>query len=195
MRARYDYTATRTLTVPRAGGVVGYRRGDDVTAQAVEEQGYVVGEDVIPARPDVVPRPADDAPRSEWAAYAVGQGMSPTEVADLDAPTLAERYPEGAERDDFVRLEDFPDPTRAPRESVTPQGRRVPLDDDEPTSDVAVAAGVDAVNVPADDGQPERPAASATRDEWAAYARMRGRDDEWIEARTVKDIRAEVDED
>lgn len=101
VRPRAEYTALHDLAV---NGVPGYRTGDDVTAGVVETMGWVVGVDVEPANPDVIPRPADDADRAAWEAFAIGQGMP---VADAQAASLAElrdAYPPEPERADFMPL-------------------------------------------------------------------------------------------
>lgn len=179
VRPMYDFTALHRI--PTSGPVAYYQRGDDVQAAVVEQLGLVVGEDVIPANADVIPRPADNAKRAEWVDYAVGQGMDRAEADDLTIADLRERYPEGARRTDFVRLDDRPDPTNPVDDSVvTAQGRRLPpeLTRESRTPDEAVATGVNAVNVPADevttDEQPASPAVSATKAEWVDYAVSRG---------------------
>lgn len=91
MRPRPEYIALRTIVL---NGVRAYNPGDDVAAGAVDNLGLAVGVDVSPANPTVVPRPRVDAPRREWEAYAVGQGLTADEVADMTVTALRERFPE-----------------------------------------------------------------------------------------------------
>jgi hypothetical protein len=181
-------------------GPAAYQRGDDVAADAVERWGLVVGEDVIPARPDVLPRPAGNAPRSEWEAYALGRGVSRDELDALTVADIRGRFPDADDDEpEAVRLDDYPDRLRpVDLAVVTEQGRRLPVPTDAPTAptdEAAVASGVDAVNVP--DDQPRgsvRPAAGAKRADWEAYAREQGADDAWIADHTVDEIKAEFPE-
>lgn len=87
---RYDYTALRTIEYPK--GQPAYLAGHGVMAQVVEDLGLVVGEDVAPARPDVVPRPAGNAKRAEWVAYALAQGADPDEVDAATRDELRAQY-------------------------------------------------------------------------------------------------------
>ncbi len=87
---RYDFVALRTIEYPE--GQPAYLAGQGVMAQVVDDLGLVVGEDVAPARPDVIPEPAGNAPRSDWAAYAIGQGMSRDEADDLTRDELRARF-------------------------------------------------------------------------------------------------------
>jgi hypothetical protein len=79
---RPDYRALRTIpdrNMPSRTGV--------------EDWGLVVGEDVTPARPDVIARPSGNATRTEWAVYALGQGLTPAEVDDMSRDQIRERFP------------------------------------------------------------------------------------------------------
>jgi hypothetical protein len=105
MRPRMDYVALRTIQV---GGVAGYREGDEMVADVVDNLGLEVGVDVLPLRPDVIPRPAGDAPRGDWAAYAMGQGMDREEVDDLSRDELRGRFPDGDAASDVMQVS-FPD--------------------------------------------------------------------------------------
>lgn len=87
---RRDFNAMHDLTV---GGVAGYREGDNVPWAAVENQGFVIGEDVLPASPDVIPHPGAEANRRQLAEFAMGQGLTPDEANELGAAELRERYP------------------------------------------------------------------------------------------------------
>jgi hypothetical protein len=75
---RFDFVALRTVEYPK--GQPAYLQGMGVMAQVVRDLGLVVGEDVAPARPDVVAVPAAGARRAEWAGYALAQGADPEKV-------------------------------------------------------------------------------------------------------------------
>ena len=68
---RAEYVALRDLQV---NGVRGYSEGDPVPAGPVENCGFVIGEDVAPSGLALMPKPARNASRNAWAAYAVDQG-------------------------------------------------------------------------------------------------------------------------
>jgi hypothetical protein len=87
---RYDFVALRTVEYPK--GQPAYLEGQGLSAQVVADLGLVVGEDVDPARPDVIGEPAGNAPRADWAAYAIGQGLSRDEVDDLTRDELRARF-------------------------------------------------------------------------------------------------------
>lgn len=86
MQANDPYRALRAIKSP---GMLylAYNEGDGVSQSAVDNWGLVVGEDVLPVRTDVIPRPDDEALRPEWEAFAIGQGMS---VQDAQAASLTD---------------------------------------------------------------------------------------------------------
>lgn len=90
MRPVQEFHALRDI---RVGGVFGYRTGDDITAAVVETLGLTIGVDVIPANNQVIPRPAGNAARPEWEKYAIGQGLTVDEVAEMTVSQIRERYP------------------------------------------------------------------------------------------------------
>lgn len=85
---RWDYKTLRPIGDPNNAGRVAYAEGQGIFAQVVEDWGLVVGEDVTPARPDVVERPAGNAKRSEWATFRLGQGMDPEQVDGMTRDEL-----------------------------------------------------------------------------------------------------------
>lgn len=87
---RYEYKALRTIEYPT--GQPAYLEGMGVMAQVVQDLGLVVGEDVAPTRPDVVPVPAAGARRADWAAYAVAQGADPEQVDAMTRDQLLKKY-------------------------------------------------------------------------------------------------------
>lgn len=70
------FIALRALRIPGTMAW-GFQPGDGVPQATVDNWGLEIGVDVMPRDTGVVPRPADDADRSEWEAYAIGQGMDP----------------------------------------------------------------------------------------------------------------------
>ncbi len=93
MPARAEYKALHPLMI---NGVFGYGEGDDVHAGVVESQGWVVGEDVEPSGLQLLEQPAKNASRDKWAAYAIDQGVSPTDVDDMGRDELAAFFEESA---------------------------------------------------------------------------------------------------
>jgi hypothetical protein len=85
MPARAEYRALDTIQV---NGVNAYQAGDEVYASAVESLGLVVGEDVEPSGVQVMEKPARNASRDKWAAYALDQGVAPTDVDDMGRDEL-----------------------------------------------------------------------------------------------------------
>lgn len=75
MRENFPFTALRKIQQP-GGLLYPYGPGDGLPAEAVRDWGLVVGEDVMPTNTKSVPRPADDADRADWEAFAIGQGMT-----------------------------------------------------------------------------------------------------------------------
>jgi hypothetical protein len=102
---RPEFTAQRIITV---NGVIGYMPGDNVTTHAVETLGLVIGKDgdVLPAGTYVVPRPAGNATRAAWEAYALGQGMPQEEAQELTRDELRKAFP--VEDGDAVPLSEAP---------------------------------------------------------------------------------------
>ena len=78
MPARAEYKALQTIQI---NGVNAYQPGDEVYADVVESQELVVGEQVEPSGAKVMEKPAKNASRAAWAAYAADQGK--TDLDDL----------------------------------------------------------------------------------------------------------------
>lgn len=85
-----DYVALRTIM---SNNVRAYNVGDEMYASAVDALGLVVGEDVQAIRPQGE-RPAGNAKRAAWARYALLQGASADEVADMGRDELRAKYGE-----------------------------------------------------------------------------------------------------
>ncbi len=90
---RPDYRALRAIPDRNNPSRSAYLEGQYLHAQVVEDWGLTIGEDVTPARPDVIPRPASNATRAEWAAYALGQGLTPAEVDDMTRDQIRDQFP------------------------------------------------------------------------------------------------------
>jgi hypothetical protein len=86
----YDYYARRVLP---DNIMPGYRPGDGIYAQVVDEYGWVIGVDVDAARPDVLERPTDRATREKWVDYVLTQepGTAREELDDLGRNDLIAR--------------------------------------------------------------------------------------------------------
>lgn len=83
----YDYTARHDI---RVGDSYGYRTGDGMYAQVVQDLGLVLGVDVDAARADILDRPADTAKRAAWVDYVLTQkpDLSREDVDDLSRADL-----------------------------------------------------------------------------------------------------------
>lgn len=157
MRAPADYIAQQKIS---HNGVTAYNPGDDVPASAVENLGLTVGVEVLPAHAGVIPRPAGNARRAEWERYAIGQGMTPEEAADLTRGDLIARYPDGEQ------------PT-----TVNP----------DPAPDLVAEQATEQTNGTAGDDM-EPPARDARKADWVAYAVARGMPAEVAEDSTIAQL-------
>lgn len=89
MPARAEYRALRSI---QANGVWAYHQGDDVYASAVDNLSLVIGEDVEPSGLKLLPKPAKNASRAAWAAYAVDQGTPADQVEPLGRDDLIDLF-------------------------------------------------------------------------------------------------------
>lgn len=165
MRPPADYIAKRTILV---NGVRAYNPGDDVFASAVTNLGLTVGVDVLPANPDVIPRPPANARRSDWVAYWVGQGMPQDQVDEMTRDQLASREPE---------VIGVPEP---PETVPTPAPDTVALQAAEQTGQAA-EQGQAAERV-------ERPGQGARKSDWVEYAVYRGMPRHTAEESTIAQL-------
>jgi hypothetical protein len=93
MQENFEYIAQRGIKAP--GTMVwAYQRGDGVPTGAVENWELAVGEDgdVLPVNTGVVARPEDDADRTAWEAYVIGQGTSTDEARAMSLDDLRGTY-------------------------------------------------------------------------------------------------------
>ena len=118
---RWDYKTLRDIRDRTYPERVAYYAGEGIMAQVVQDWGLVLGEDVAPARPGLVQRPAGNAKRDDWVAFRLAQGVPVGDVQDLG-------------RDD---LRDMPDP-QGQEEEPPPAPEEVPAED---TTDDAEAEG------------------------------------------------------
>jgi len=112
MPARAEYRALGTIQV---NGVNAYQAGDDVFASAVENLGLEVGVDVEPSGEQVLEKPAKNASRDKWAAYARDQGLAQEDVDDMGRDELVAYF------DDEVKPEES-DGEAAGSEGPVPAG-------------------------------------------------------------------------
>ncbi|WBB94185.1 hypothetical protein [Verrucosispora sp. WMMC514] len=161
MRPKADYIAKRAIFT---NGVRAYNPGDDVPESAVENLFLSVGEDVLPADPEVIPRPAGNAKRAEWVAYWLGQGMDPAEVDEMTRDELAAKEPEVVGEPEPAPAVPYPAPDNT-AEQAAPQ-----LDRDVPVERV------------------ERPGRDGRKPEWVEYAVYRGMPRETAEESTIPQL-------
>lgn len=100
----YDYTARHDI---RVGDSYGYRTGDGMYAQVVQDLGLVLGVDVDAARADVLERPADTAKRPAWVDYVLTQ-----------KPDMAREDTDDLSRADLIAL--VTDKAKTPAKAVKP---------------------------------------------------------------------------
>lgn len=101
-----SYIAMGTLSAPGTL-VAGYRRGDPVADSVVENWGLVVGEDVAEGElpevdgPPPMVRPRVEDTRATWERWAISNGMSPEDAAEVSQEELEDTGPadEGAASD------------------------------------------------------------------------------------------------
>ncbi|WP_045740871.1 hypothetical protein [Actinoplanes rectilineatus] len=159
MRPNAEYTAVTAIQGPN--GVRAYNPGDDVTADAVQNLGLVVGREVLPANVNVIPRPAGNARRHEWEAYWLGQGLDQAEIDDMTRDQMADRQP----------VFDV-DPTVVEGVQVV----------DEPLPDAVAEQAAEQANTP------EPPTQDAKKPEWVKYAIARGMNEQTAKDSTVAQL-------
>jgi hypothetical protein len=91
MPARAEYRALETIQV---NGVNAYQPGDDVYAAVVENLGLEIGVDVEPSGLKLIEKPAKNASRDKWAAYALDQGLAQEDVDDMGRDELVAYFEE-----------------------------------------------------------------------------------------------------
>lgn len=102
---RPEYLTLRAIPDRDFPGRIAYREGEGISAQVVADWALESGTDVRPADTKLLPRPAGNAKRAEWAGYAAMRGVPQEEIDRLgrdelrDHPLLAEEHPaeQGAE--------------------------------------------------------------------------------------------------
>lgn len=114
----YDYFARRDITV---GYAVGYRPGDGLYAQVVNDLGLVLGVDVDAARADLMERPKDTATREAWINYVLTQeqGVAREELDDLGRAALIKRA-DGVEEKPADEGTDTKKPAKAAAKTTKP---------------------------------------------------------------------------
>lgn len=86
---RAEYVALRDIV---ENGVFAYREGDPVPAGPAGNLGLVIGEDVAASGLALMPKPARNASRNAWAAYAVDQGADQDVVDGMTRDQLAAQF-------------------------------------------------------------------------------------------------------
>lgn len=104
MRPPTKFTALRDIKPDPLGYAYSHRAGDAVEPAVVENLRLRVGVDVMPVDATVIPRPDDDADRSTWEAYAIGQGMDVRAAQNSERDELVMLYPAEAPRSDVQAL-------------------------------------------------------------------------------------------
>jgi hypothetical protein len=163
MRPNAEYRATAVIHSPT--GVRAYNPGDDVDASVVENWGLVVGQQVLPANVNVIPRPAGNAKRAEWEAYWLGQGIGQEEIDGMTRDQMAAREPvfevaEPVDQPDGVQL------------VANPEGDTV------------------AEQATAQTNVPEPPGSDAKKADWVAYAVARGMNEQTAQDSTIAQLQA-----
>ena len=91
MAQRAEYVALRDIEY---NGVWAFREGDPVPVGPAENLNLVIGEDVAPSGLALMPKPARNASRAAWAAYAVDQGAKQDDVDSMTRDELAAQFEE-----------------------------------------------------------------------------------------------------
>lgn len=105
-----EFTALTSLHAPGTL-VAGYRRGDEIKGAVIDAWGleegtdYVAGDLPADGAPAPVARPADEANRAEWEAYARANGMAADDAAGASIEDLQAVEPD-APADDYPRPAD-----------------------------------------------------------------------------------------
>lgn len=101
----YDYTARHDI---RVGDSYGYRTGDGMYAQVVQDLDLVLGVDVDAARTDVLDRPTDTAKRAAWVDYVLTQ-----------KPEMAREDTDDMSRADLIGIVTTKPPAKAAKSTTT----------------------------------------------------------------------------
>src|SRR5262245_45476375 len=91
--ARPEYVAQRTLRDP-VTDVIAYQPGDPVAQGVVDNWQLEVGADgdVLPLEGTLLAKPAKNAARAAWVAYALAQGMAEADVEDMGRDELVAHF-------------------------------------------------------------------------------------------------------
>lgn len=102
MADRFEYVALRDIPY---NGVLAVAEGGPVPVGVVENLKLTIGEDVAPSGLALMPKPAKNASRAAWAAYAVDQGAKQDDVDSMTRDQLAAEFEEPAPEESTVELE------------------------------------------------------------------------------------------
>ena len=93
MAQRAEYVALRNIPHNEVWVAM---EGDPVPAGTADNLHLVVGEDIAPSGLAMMPKPAKNASRAQWAAYAVDQGAKQDDVDGMTRDQLAAQFEEPA---------------------------------------------------------------------------------------------------
>ncbi len=182
MRAPQEFIAKQAIAGPN--GVRAYNAGDDVPASAVANLGLIVGVQVIPSSPDVLPRPAGNASRADWEAYWRAQGLDQDDIDGMTRDDMANREPITADPEQIVAA-----PTVLPGEPVGGVVARNPQPDNVAQQAALQGAGpLTAQSRPEGWVEPDRPPSGSRKAEWVEYAAAMGMPREVAEDSTIDQL-------
>lgn len=102
---RPEYRVLRSIPDPNNPSRSAYREGELIHAQVVRDWGLQIGADgdVVALRPEQMARPAGNAKRADWVAYALAQDPDDAERIDgMSRDELRAEYGEPDEPADVV---------------------------------------------------------------------------------------------
>jgi len=86
-----EYVALETIQL---NGVNAYQPGDGVHAAIVDGLGLIIGKQVEQVKAGTLDKPAKNASRNAWVAYALDQGLAPADVEDMGRDELVAYFDE-----------------------------------------------------------------------------------------------------
>ncbi len=188
MRSPQDFIAKVAIAGPN--GVRAYNAGDDVPASAVANLRLVVGEQVVPSSPDVLPRPAGNASRADWEAYWRAQGLDADELDGMTRDEMAAKEPLVEAPEQIV-----PSATVLPGEPVGGLVARSPQPDNVAQQAALQGAGpvtdqteAQVSGRPEGWVEPDRPPSGSRKADWVEYAVQMGMRREVAEDSTIDQL-------
>jgi hypothetical protein len=188
MRSPQEFVAKTAIAGPN--GVRAYNAGDDVPASAVANLKLVVGQDVIPSSPEILPRPPKSASRADWDAYWRAQGLDQDERDGMTRDDMAAKEPITPDAEKIANT-----PTVLPGEPVGGFVARFTQPDN--VAQQAALQGVGPVTDqteagltgrPADWVEPDRPPSGSRKADWVEYAIAMGMPRQVAEDSTIDQL-------